>query len=452
MKPRLFACASIAACLSIGGSSAGRLHAGAARSVLPSSASAKTLLSTTTRHREWVTVGSGSTSTPAFVVYPERADRAPVVLVTGRGESADVQSRAIGDQLAAEGFISITTEATGAAAHDAARAYAIHLPAADGRSAWLDVDFTQHHAQIATAHSGVGHFSLSTDEWPRVVEYISHATGNTFAASAQDAHGATASRMIPGLADKAPNLPAGYYSATKTLADSKLKREYVDIPIGDLKLHTWVEYPAGTGKTGVVIVMQHGVGLDDWMRSIADQIAADGFIAVAPDAWSGTGPNGGNRDSFQFDDDAMRAAARINADETQRRYKAARDWALTLPRSNGRTGSIGFCAGGGNSFRFAGEVPDLNAAVVFYGTPPGEELMKKINAPVLAFYGENDARVTATAAPTTESMKRLGKSFEPHIYPKVTHSFVYFQDLSVNREAVADAWPRVVAFYKKNLR
>jgi carboxymethylenebutenolidase len=454
MKRRLFLSALIAACMSSGGSSVARLNAGGARSVLPTEANAKTLLNATTRHREWVTVtvGTGSVATLAFVVYPERPDRAPVVLVTARGASAKVRSRAIGDQLAAEGFISITPEATSAVAYDAARAYATRLPAADGKSAWLDVDFTQSHAQVATESSGVGHFSLSTDQWPQVIEYLSHATGNRFAAAAQQAGRSKASRMIPGLADKVPGLPSPYYAATKTLAESKLKREYVDIPVGDLKLHAWVEYPAGTGKTGVVIVMQHGVGLDDWMRSVADQIAADGFIAVAPDAWSGTGPNGGNRDSFQFDDDAMRAAARITPDETQRRYKAARDWALMLPRANGRTGSIGFCAGGGNSFRFAGEVPELNASVVFYGTPPSEELVKKINAPVLAFYGENDARVTATAEPTTALMKRLGKSFEPHVYPKVTHSFVYFQDLSVNREAVADAWPRVVAFYNKYLR
>jgi carboxymethylenebutenolidase len=148
----------------------------------------------------------------------------------------------------------------------------------------------------------------------------------------------------------------------------------------------------------------------------------------------------------------MRAAARITPDETQRRYKAARDWALKLPRANGKTGSIGFCAGGGNSFRFAGEVPELNAAVVFYGGPPAEDLVKKMNAPVLGFYGENDARVTASVAPTTEMMKRLGKSYESHIYPKVTHSFVYFQDLSVNRDAVADAWPRTIAFYNKYLK
>jgi carboxymethylenebutenolidase len=150
--------------------------------------------------------------------------------------------------------------------------------------------------------------------------------------------------MVPGLAEKPRNLPASYYTATATLARSTLKKEWVDIQVGDLKLRTWVVYPEGTSKTGVVVVMQHGLGLDDRMRSVADQIAADGFIAVAPDVWSGTGPNGGNRDSFQFDDEAMRAAARITPDETQRRYRAACEWALTLPRANGKTGGVGFCA------------------------------------------------------------------------------------------------------------
>jgi carboxymethylenebutenolidase len=356
----------------------------------------------------------------------------------------------VADQLAAEGFVSVVPAVP--ARLDAVARFAHTLPAASAATAWVDIDFAQSHAQVVAGDGATGHFSLTPDEWPQIVQHLSRTTGNSLATAAQQAQDARPSRMIRGLADKAPNLPASYYTATATLAHSKLKKEYVDIPVGDVKLHTWVEYPAGVGKTGVVIVMQHGVGLDDWMRSVADQIAADGFIAVAPDAWSGTGPNGGNRDSFQFDDDAMKAAARITPDETQRRYKAARDWALKLPRANGKTGSIGFCAGGGNSFRFAGEVPELNATVVFYGTPPSEELVRKINAPVLGFYGENDARVTATVQPTIQLMKQLAKPYEPHIYPKVTHSFVYFQDLSVNREAVADAWPRVVAFYDKYLK
>jgi carboxymethylenebutenolidase len=514
MKRQLFFCALVALALSTGASSPNPLHARATHSVLPSPATAQTILNTTTRHREWVNVADGSSPVLAFVVYPERADTAPVVLVRVKNETSSVRARAVADQLAAEGFIGVVpdvltglgpnhSDGDGFAGpddvaqaldhlgmnevtqrYDAARTYAERLPAANGTSVWLNLDPREARADISDAGDrAVASVGATAANWPGVVEHLSRVTHNhpTFVAAAVrlkadtttiasvDPHamhmahsmapaaqnqrtGSTASRTIPGLADKARNLPASYYTATATLARSPLKKEWVDIPMGDVKLHAWVEYPEGNGKAGVVIVMQHGVGLDDWMRSVADQLAADGFIAVAPDAWSGTGPNGGNRDSFQFDDEAMRAAARITPDETQRRYKAARDWALELPRANGKTGSIGFCAGGGNSFRFAAEVPELNAAVVFYGGPPAEELAKKINAPVLGFYGENDARVTAAVAPTTEMMKRLGKSYEPHIYPKVTHSFVYFQDLSVNRDAVADAWPRTIAFYNKYLK
>src|SRR4051812_41354674 len=105
MTRRLFLYTLMAAYLSI--SPVARVNARAARSVLPTEANAKTLLDATTRHREWVTVGTGVAATLAFVVYPERADRAPVVLVTAKGESAEVRSRAVSDQLAAEGFISI---------------------------------------------------------------------------------------------------------------------------------------------------------------------------------------------------------------------------------------------------------------------------------------------------------------------------------------------------------
>jgi carboxymethylenebutenolidase len=473
MKARLFVCGAMAVCLSTNASFVRELRAGPVRSVLPSSLNAKALLSATTRHREWVSIGTESAPMLAFVVYPERSDKAPVLLVTGRSEPATPFVRAVADQLAAEGFVSIVPDLR--AGLEAAKRYAQTLPSASATNASIDLDFANGRADISVQgpRGGAAHFALTNTEWPELVTYVSHVTGNNpppiegrtrtidehamhmghaMAMGAQQSGGSAAYRVIPGLGDKAPNLPASYYTATQTLAQSKLKKEWVDIPVGDVKVHTWVEYPAGNNKTGVVIVMQHGVGLDEWMRSVADQLAADGFIAIAPDAWSGTGPNGGNRDSFQFDDDAMRAAARITPDETQRRYKAAREWALRLPRANGKTGSIGFCAGGGNSFRFAGEVPELNAAAVFYGTPPSEDLVRKINAPVVGFYGENDARVTATVAPTTELMKKLDKRYESHIYPKVTHSFVYFQDLSVNRDAVADAWPRVIAFYNKYLK
>jgi len=93
----------------------------------------------------------------------------------------------------------------------------------------------------------------------------------------------------------------------------------VDIPLeGEtVKLHTLVIYPTGTAKTGVVLVMQHGVGVDEWQRALADQVAQDGFIAVLPDLWSGTGPNGGNYEANEFIDDAVRnAAGKGNGDES----------------------------------------------------------------------------------------------------------------------------------------
>ena len=304
MKARVFVFGVIAAGLSSEGANlldghAGLghvgecLHAGAVRSVLPSPSNAKALLNVTTRHREWVNVSPGASPMLAFVVYPERSDKAPVVLVTARDQSSTPVIRAVADQLAAEGFVSIVPDER--SRHEDARKYAHTLPAANNRTAWIDLDVANARADVvSTSRSGVdARFVLTDARWPELVTYLSRVTGNNppriegrtrsidehathmghaLAMAAQQSGSSAASRMIPGLGDKAPNLPASYYTATQTLAQSKLKKEWVDIPVGDVKLHTWVEYPAGNNKTGVVIVMQHGVGLDDWMRSVADQI------------------------------------------------------------------------------------------------------------------------------------------------------------------------------------
>jgi carboxymethylenebutenolidase len=501
------------------------------KSSLPSAQNAKALLEETQRCRDWVAVPMGSSIVLAFVVYPMRADKAPVVLVTAPREGTNAWVRAVSDQLAAEGFIAIAPDlltnmgpatASGrgdsesfatpqamtdalrrmgpaeiARRMDAVREYARTLPAANEIIASVELDSRPQRITVATGDSRpvASHgkiFPMNDAGWRDALGDLNRDTNNHFVPDT-DAHmgmdmnmgmnvgmnmgmnmdmsqhmqhmGMTMAasqgpfRNPPpppapaaiSFSEKQPNLPAGYYTALSTLAKSKLQKEWVDIPLGDVKLHTWVEYPAGDAKAGVVIVMQFGTGMDEWVRAVADQLALEGFIAVAPDLWSGTGPNGGGRDSFQFVDDAMKAGAKISADEAQRRYKVARDWALKLPRANGKTGSIGFCAGGGNSFRFAGEVPELNAAVVYYGTPPTPEVMAKIKAPVLGFYGENDARVTSTVAPTITAMEKLGKVYESHVYAKTTHSFLYFQDMAGNPGAVNDAWPRTVTFLKRYL-
>jgi carboxymethylenebutenolidase len=250
---------------------------------------------------------------------------------------------------------------------------------------------------------------------------------------------------------KLPDLPAGTFNAHTVVTNSKLKKEFVDIEMaGGVKLHTWVEYPDGDAKAPIVLVMQHGPGMDDWQRALADQLALQGFIAIAPDLHSGLGPNGGNYDSFSGTDEVMRSTARVSPDEQQARYKAAYEWGKKLPRWNGKVASIGFCMGGGNSFRFAVENPEVNAAVSFYGATPPKEQLAKVKAPVLAFYGEDDARVTAAAEPTAANMKELGKSFEYHIYPHATHGFLEFQDLAGNPNATADSWARTITFLKSN--
>src|SRR5438445_13340643 len=104
-------------------------------------------------------------------------------------------------------------------------------------------------------------------------------------------------------------------------------------------MRTWIEYPAGEGKAPVVLLMHYDAGLDDLQRALADQLATDGFIAVAPDLLSGLGPKGGNYDSFPFSDDALRANAKISPAEALRRYKIAYDYAMKLPRASGKGAS-----------------------------------------------------------------------------------------------------------------
>ncbi len=112
------------------------------------------------------------------------------------------------------------------------------------------------------------------------------------------------------------------------MKNSRLRKEFVDIPVGDVKLHTWIVYPEGTGKAPVVLAMHHGPGLDEWQQALGVQLAEQGFISVTPDLLSGFGPNGGNYDSFDGTDAVMRGLARLTQDEGIRRLKAAYEYGM----------------------------------------------------------------------------------------------------------------------------
>ena len=172
---------------------------------------------------------------------------------------------------------------------------------------------------------------------------------------------------------------------------------------------------------------------------------------LLPDLTSGLGPNGGNYDSFQFPDESGAALNRIPHSAVLDRIRVARDYALKLPMSNGRLGATGFCMGGGLAWESAAEIEGVNAAVVFYGTPPPEPVMARIKAPVAAFFGANDLGLAPRVAPATADMKRLGKDFDVHVYQEATHVFLYRQDLGRNMAATEDAWPKAMAFFKRHL-
>ncbi|MGE5412759.1 MAG: dienelactone hydrolase family protein [Syntrophomonadaceae bacterium] len=263
-----------------------------------------------------------------------------------------------------------------------------------------------------------------------------------------------AQAAAPPSAPRDPALPPAAEQAKAALESSPRHGEYVDVPYaGGPALKTWISYPERKDKAGVVIVIQEVFGLTDWLRAVADQLAKEGFIAVAPDMVSGLGPNGGGTDSVASRDDVVALVRKITPEEANKRLNAVRDWAVKIPAGNGRVATVGFCWGGASSFAYAGARPDLAAAVVFYGTSPDAAIIEAIRAPVLGHYGGDDERVDATIPPAEAQMKKLGRSFEVHVYPGAGHGFLRDQSGrdGANFKATREAWPRTVAFLKEKL-
>src|SRR6476659_8241944 len=167
----------------------------------------------------------------------------------------------------------------------------------------------------------------------------SFALALTGPARAQDPHAGHASEQAaaqaPATAERNPKLPAGEDQAKAALNTSPRHGEYVDVPVQGVPVRTWVVYPERKDKAPVVIVIHEIFGLSDWIRGVADQLAAEGFIAVAPDFLSGKGPNSGDSASFGGQQEMVKATLSLPAAEIIARIKAAREWALKQPRANG---------------------------------------------------------------------------------------------------------------------
>src|SRR5258708_18920502 len=183
--------------------------------------------------------------------------------------------------------------------------------------------------------------------------------------------------------------------AKATLEKSQRHREWVTVKHDGRSVETFVVYPESKGKTPVVLIIHEIFGMTDWVQDLADQVAAAGYIAVAPDLLSGMGPNGGRSSDFA-EGKTMEAVSHLNPDQVTADLNAAADYALKLPAANGKLFVAGFCWGGSQSFRFATNRGDLAAAFVFYGGPPQKNAGVRITRPVYGFSAADDARIYAT--------------------------------------------------------
>jgi carboxymethylenebutenolidase len=256
-----------------------------------------------------------------------------------------------------------------------------------------------------------------------------------------------------------PAIPPDNAASLDRIKASPRHGEWVDIKMtAGPALRSFVVYPERADKAPVVLVIHDIFGMGDWARAVGDSLAKDGFIAIVPDLLSGKGPNGGG--SEELGQNVGQAIRTLTPDDVNARLNAAMAYGKSLPSANGRTAVIGFCWGGSGSFNYAIAQPDLFAAVVYYGTPPMKtvdgkqavdpEPLARIKAPIIGFYGGNDARVTSTVEPTAAEMKKLGKVYDPHVEDGAGHGFLKGQSQSdANAKAAADAWPLTIAFLKK---
>ena len=270
---------------------------------------------------------------------------------------------------------------------------------------------------------------------------------------------ASASRAAGSSASQGTQLPAGANEALSRLASSPRHGEWVMLPVpsgpGAItsadSVRAWVVYPERKTKAPVVLVVHEIFGLSPWIRSVADQLAADGFIAIAPDLMTMKKIPGSPLDP---NPDSARVAIRtLDTAYVHRQLDVLARYGMALPAALPKYGIVGFCWGGSTSFAHAVHSPTLGASVVYYGGSPAAPLLSAVRAPVLGLYGESDARVNATIPPADSAMKAMGKTFEQAIFPGAGHGFLRAQDgqNGANLAATKDAWPKTLAWFRKHL-
>ncbi len=222
------------------------------------------------------------------------------------------------------------------------------------------------------------------------------------------------------------------------------------VKVGTRQVQSFITYPEVKDKATAIVVIHEIFGLTDWARSVTDELAEAGYIAISPDLLSGMGPNGGG--TSELGSGVGKAIGSLPPDQITADLNAVVDYVSKLPSCNGKVVVMGFCWGGGQTFRFATNNEGIKAALSFYGNIPTDDAaLARINCPVYGFYAENDARITASVPKGIEAMKKAGKTYEPEIYDGAGHGFMRAGEdpnaneatKAANKKAHDDAWKRV---------
>ena len=280
---------------------------------------------------------------------------------------------------------------------------------------------------------------------PRMVGGLAAAiVAATLAACAGTTGGTTS-------ASPAEAIAPGATTVRERLLASSRHGEWAMIRTGaNDSVRAWVVYPERSSKAPVVIVVHEIFGLSTWIRGVADQLAAAGFIAIAPDLLTGKAPLDGDTLTNAVATAAIRT---LQVADVHRQLEAVARYGMSLPAALDRYGIVGFCWGGGTSFAHAVRSPaGLKASVVYYGASPDTTELARVGVPVLGLYAGDDARINARVPATDSVMRRLGKQYEVHFFEGAGHGFLRAQDgREANRIAAEKAWPMTVAFFRRYL-
>lgn len=235
--------------------------------------------------------------------------------------------------------------------------------------------------------------------------------------------------------------------AKQRLEQSRRHHEYNDIstPAGRT-VRAFVVYPEVDKPVPGVVIIHENRGLTDWERGMADQLAEAGYVAVAPDLLSQTGPGGGGTESYESRDAARDAIYKLPPEQVIADLDAVVEYTRNLDATNDAVAVCGFCWGGGQCFRFATHSDKIRAAFVFYGPAPAPDALSQVKVPVYGFYGGNDFRITGQVPRVEEAMKKAGLKFEAVVYKGAGHGFMRSGESenapAADRSAREEAWKR----------